>query len=217
MSVEIIDVEQNSPEWVAARLGLPTASKFKAILAVSKDMKMRTRYLRELAGEQLTGKPAEQYRNAPMDRGHAMEAAIVEQYQRTNFVEPVKVGFMKNRGLIRGAVVGGSPDRLVAKAGLLEIKTTMPALLIEIIEKGDEATDYKDHWAQCQGNMWVGERSWVDLVIGYEGMEPYRARLKRDDEYIDKTLKPGVAAFCKDLNALVDRLVKLGNKRVITP
>ena len=64
MSVEIIDCEQNSPEWFAARLGLPTASKFKAILAVSKDMKMRTRYLRDLAGEILTGKPAEQYRNA---------------------------------------------------------------------------------------------------------------------------------------------------------
>jgi hypothetical protein len=216
MTVEIIDVEQGSDEWIAARVGIPTASKFSHILAQSKDMKMRTRYLRDLAGEILTGKPAENFKNAAMERGNAMEAEIVQQYQRANFVEPIKIGFVKNRGLIRGCVVCASPDRFVGKNGILEIKSTMPALLIELLED-ERAPELGKHLAQCQGNIWVAERDWVDLQIGYESMPPYKKRVKRDDEYIDKTLKPAVAAFYKDLNALVDRLCSMGAKRMITP
>ena len=35
--IEIIDVEQGSPEWFKARVGLPTASRFSEILAEGGD------------------------------------------------------------------------------------------------------------------------------------------------------------------------------------
>src|ERR1035437_6023550 len=49
-SLEIFDCEQGTEEWASLRLGIPTASRFADVMAGGEG-KMRTRYLRELAGE----------------------------------------------------------------------------------------------------------------------------------------------------------------------
>lgn len=36
MTVQIINCEQNSPEWYEARRGIPTASEFASILSAGK-------------------------------------------------------------------------------------------------------------------------------------------------------------------------------------
>ena len=35
--IQIVDCEQGTPEWYAARLGIPTASEFKTIIGIKKD------------------------------------------------------------------------------------------------------------------------------------------------------------------------------------
>jgi hypothetical protein len=64
--MQIIECEQGSPEWFAARAGIPTASEFHTVMAVGpKGGKSVTRvdYLNKLAGEILTGEPMASYSN----------------------------------------------------------------------------------------------------------------------------------------------------------
>ncbi len=48
------DLEQGSSEWFACRAGIPTASKFATVLAKGEG-KIRSQYMRQLAGEVITG------------------------------------------------------------------------------------------------------------------------------------------------------------------
>ena len=54
MELEIFNCEQNSPEWIAARLGVVTASEFKAVMAKG-DGKTRRKYLLTVVGELIGG------------------------------------------------------------------------------------------------------------------------------------------------------------------
>lgn len=200
MPVEILEMEQRSPEWYEARLGIPTASNFSAILASGRGgapSKTRLTYLRKLAGERITGQQAEDYSNAYMERGRTMEAEARELYGFTVDDEIRQIGFGRNHG------AGASPDALVGDAGMLEIKTQAPHLLIGTIEDGRVPSE---HTAQVQGNLWVFERDWIDVLIYFSGMPEFRARVSRDDRYIDGTLAPGVRRFIDELEELVERL-----------
>ena len=208
--MEIIRCEQNSAEWVQARVGVPTASQFKDVLAKGQGgapSKMRRTYLRKLAGERITGKPADNFHNAHMDRGHAMEEEARRFYEFTNGVTVERVGFIKNHG------AGASPDSLVGDDGLLEIKTALPHILIGHIL---DAKVPSEHKAQVQGQMWVSERAFCDLLIYWPAMRPFQRRIERDDAYIDGTLTPKVLAFIDDLEALVEKLTG-GNLPEIAP
>ena len=194
--MEIVACEQNTPEWEAAKIGIPSASQFSAILAKGQGVTRRT-YMRKLAGERITGKPAENFRNKHMDRGHELEAEARALYEFTNGVTAERVGFVKNHG------AGASPDSLVGDDGLLEIKTAFPHILIGYIEA---STFPSEHVAQVQGQLWVTERAWADLLIYWPGMPPCQVRAERDDGYIDRILAPGVQRFADELDDMVARL-----------
>ena len=57
--MKIIDVEQGSPEWWQARLGMPTASAFHRVMTdtTRKFSKASEGYLYELVAEHLLGEP----------------------------------------------------------------------------------------------------------------------------------------------------------------
>ena len=152
---QIIECDQGSPEWFAARLGLPTDSEFKKVLAQSKELRMRTGYMRKLAGEILTGLPAEHYTNSHMDRGHVQEAEALELYCFVTEAEPQHVGFIRNGD------TGCSPDALLGWDGAVEIKSALPHIMVEIICADKFPTE---HEAQVQGGLWIMERDWCDLV-----------------------------------------------------
>ena len=64
-----------------------------------------------------------------------------------------------------------------------------------------------DHIPQVQGNLMVTGRQFLDF-ISYDPRqaEPYRLyvqRITRDDEYIEKTLLPGLLAFWGDVQRMV--------------
>ena len=197
--MKILHMEQGSDEWFAARCGIPSASNFSKILANGKGgapSKTRLSYLRELAGERITGARAENYTNHHMERGKEMEAEARNLYTFATDSPVEQVGFVLNYG------AGASPDGLVGDDGLLEIKTALPRILIEHLEA---ATTPPEHVAQIQGQMWVAERQWCDLLIYWPAMPPFQIRVERDDGYIDETLAPSVAEFIDDLETLVTR------------
>ena len=191
------DCEQNSPQWYEARLGKVTASHFADIMAGGEG-KVRTRYLRDLAGEIITGRPRENYTNKSMDRGHEMENEAREQYARTNFAEITRVGFIYNPEIDAGC----SPDGLIGDDGMLEIKTMIPALLIGVLERGMMPPE---HRAQCHGAMWVLRRKRCALRIFYPGMPTYTAEIERDPIY-EKEISDAVEIFQYDLKKLVQKI-----------
>lgn len=197
MPVVRIDCEQGSPEWFAARLGLPTASEFSTVMAKGKDggaSVTRKTYLMKLAGELLTGEPMESYSNGHMERGKEQEAEARECYAFMKDADPLHVGFIVN------GKKGCSPDSLLGDDGGLEIKTALPHIQVERLLRGELPAE---HRAQVQGNLWVTERKWWDFVSYCPRLPLLVVRVERDDEYIDKISK-AVDAFNVELGTTVD-------------
>lgn len=196
MTVQIHDCEQGQPEWFAARLGVPSASMFATVLAKGRGggaSVTRQKYLYKLAGEILTGEPAESYTNADMERGHALEAEARNLYAFMQDVEPVQVGFVTN------GRAGASPDALVGERGGLEIKTKAPHLLIDALLRDEMPPEHK---AQVQGCLWVCEREWWDFVAYWPGLPLFTKRIDRDEQYI-AALASAVREFTDELDEVV--------------
>lgn len=203
--MQIIDCEQGTPEWFAARAGLVTASEFQTVLMTGKgggESKTRLTYMRKLAGEIITGEPTEPYTNQHMERGKVMEAEARDLYAFMADCDPAQVGFVVN------GRAGASPDSLIGDKGGLEIKTKLPHLQIEVLERGEAPAE---HVAQIQGGMWVCEREWWDFVSYWPKLPLFVKRVYRDEAYI-KTLSDAVDRFNDELDAMVDRIRRYGMK-----
>lgn len=198
-ALEIIDVPQNSAEWFAARCGVITASRFDCLLMSGRNGKpseTRRKYLYDLAGERITGQIADAWAgNKHTDRGHAMEPDARNLYAFQTDNDPKPVGFMR-----RGNV-GASPDSLVGDDGLLEIKTKLPRLQLEVLEAGEVPAE---HYPQVQGQLWVSGRQWVDFVSYWPGLRLFIKRVARDEAFIAR-LAEAVDTFEAELSALVDK------------
>lgn len=197
--ISIFNCAQGTEEWYLARAGIPTASMFATVMASGRgggESKTRAKYMRQLAGEIITGKPIEGYSNHHMERGHEMEPEARDLYAFATDTVPEIVGFVRNGNK------GCSPDSLVGANGMLEIKTKLPDLLIECLERDDFPPE---HRAQCQGALWVAEREWIDITVYWPGMPVFIKRAYRDEPYI-KTMAGAVDQFNDELAALVERV-----------
>lgn len=194
--MEILTMEQGSKEWHDAKIGIPSASRFKDVLAKGEG-KTRSTYMRKLAGEILTGEPMDSFSNGHMDRGKEMEDEARELY------EFVKSGPELQRvGFIRSGSKGCSPDSLVGSDGALEIKTELPHLLIDTIIADNFPAEHK---AQCQGVLWTAERDWIDIAIYWPKLPLFVKRATRDDGYI-ANLAGAVDAFNEELALMVQKI-----------
>lgn len=207
--LKIHDAAQGSEEWVKARLGIPTASMFSVVMAEGKDggdSMTRAQYLHRLAGEQITGVPAEEtFKSRAMERGKEMEAAAIEDYERRTGRAVTRAGFATNfEGL---KLCGASPDGLVGFDGGIETKTMRPDLMIPLLLRG--ARMIPEHRAQVQGNMLVWERDVWDFKIFYPGMPDFTVRVERDETYL-RQLHGEIERFNYDLKKLVEQLRNMG-------
>lgn len=193
-------IEQGSSEWMKARLGIPTASMFKAIIAKGEG-KTRHSYMCRLAAEIITGEPIEAYKSGDMERGNVMEPEARAWYAFQYNVEPEIVGFIRN------GQKGCSPDSLIGTDGMLEIKTARGDILIEKLLKGEFSPEHK---AQCQGALWVAEREWIDLVTYWPRLPPLVVRAQRDELYI-ASLSRAVDDFNAELQEVVDQIRAYGS------
>lgn len=204
MAIEVFACEQNTPEWAALRRGLVTASEIDTVLAQGRKKGepsiTRQRYLYRLAAERAGATPADGYSNAHMERGHVMESEARDLYAFAMDVEPELVGFIKNRD------VGCSPDGLVGDAGMIEIKSKLPHLQMEVLIRGVVPAE---HLPQIQCQLWVAEREFVDFVSYWPGLRPLIKRVGRDESYIAE-LARAVAAFNEEVAAVVEQYQRYG-------
>ena len=115
--MKIIDCVQGTPEWIQARLGIPTASEFHCIvgnttgeLSRARDKKglseVAKKYAYRLVAETLLGRPLEKPPGTPwaMQRGKDLEQAARDQY---SFANEVEVRTVEPRHDRRRRCVGG--------------------------------------------------------------------------------------------------------------
>lgn len=201
--IQIFDCDQGSEEWQRCRLGIPTASEFKSILAKGEG-KMRRTYMMKLLGERFTGQPADNYTNAHMERGKEMEDEARETYAFERDVALRRVGFVRNGD------VGCSPDSLIGEDGTLEIKTRLPHLQMELLVSGKFPAE---HLPQVQGQLWVTGRAYCDFVSHWPGLPQFVKRVERDEAYI-KTLAAEVGQFVAELDDITAKVERFhGVKR----
>jgi len=199
--MQVFNCEQGTDEWFACRAGIPTASKFATVMAKGEG-KTRSEYMRKLAGEVLTGELAESFTNAHTERGNLMEDEAREMYAFLESAEITRVGFIRNGDK------GASPDSLVGANGGLEIKTALPHIQIDRLERDRLPPEHK---AQVQGNLWLSEREWWDFCSYWPKLPMLTVRVYRDEDYI-KTMSDEIDRFNDELAALVDRIRCYGVK-----
>lgn len=193
IELEIINCEQGSFKWFAARLGIPTASEFSTVMAKGKGAgtsKTREDYMLKLIGERMTGTLMENYNNKHMERGKELEAEARLLYAIDSDIWPETVGFMR-----RGRA-GCSPDLVVGTKGLGEIKTKLPHLQLKVLFAGQLPPEHK---AQTQGQLWIAEREWDDFISYWPGMPLFVFRVERDELYIKE-----LASAVDEFNAEMD-------------
>jgi len=158
--VKVYTMEQGTPEWVAARLGIPTASAFDRILtpATRKPSAQADAYLHELLAEWLLGQPAKDGGDSAfMARGRDMEDRARGWYEFTQGQAVERVGFCTTDD----GLVGCSPDSLVGDEGGLEIKC--PSIWWHVAYMLEPSRLAADYHGQVQGGLWVTGRAWWDL------------------------------------------------------
>jgi putative phage-type endonuclease len=199
------EMTQGSPEWRAIRLGKVTASRVADatnFLKSGKSSDKRDTYMGELIAERLTGIVVEKYQNDLMRHGTAMEPdarALYEFYRA-----PVEtIAFVPHPTI---PMAGCSPDGLVGKDGLIEIKcpstsTHVDTLLAQAIPDG--------YRKQMLWQMACTHRLWCDFVSFDSRLPPHMtmfvARMERDDAAIAE-LETQVRAFLAEIDMKVDAL-----------
>lgn len=176
------NIEQNTDEWFALRLGKLTASEAQAIANNGKGLET---LCFKLAAEKLSGKSSEGYDNEDMARGRELESIAVNAYEIENGIPLTKVGFVE-----LSEFVGCSPDRLIGDTGLLEVKCPNDTNFVRFMYEGKIDTKYI--W-QVQFQMFVTNRAWADIGIFNQNFPKALLveRIERDEDKIEK-IKEGV-------------------------
>jgi hypothetical protein len=178
--MKIHECVQGTTLWTTLRSGIPTASAFDCIVTPSgKISKSQERYMFTLLAERLMGHPVAEHISLWMQRGTELEAKAVSYYENVRDMDTVPVGFITNDA----GTVGASPDRLVGDRGLLEIKVPSEHIHMSYLLKAGSA--YDAYRVQVQGQLWISEKEWSDVVSWHPDLPPAMMRVERDEKFID--------------------------------
>lgn len=175
------DLEQGTPEWLAARCGIPTASVIgqlitpKTVKPAANDTSRAL--VMTLVAERITGHVEPVFPNADMQRGTMSEPFARDIYSE-NYAPASEVGFMVRQ--FDGYKIGFSPDGLVGEDGLLEIKSPRQKKHLATILADEVPLEYM---AQCQTGLLVSGRDWLDFTSYNGGMPLWTKRVLPDPKW----------------------------------
>ena len=212
----VLDHEQNSPEWLKARLGIPTASQFDRIITqTGKKSSQWDDYIGELLFERQFGLTKDQYNpdnpDEPfedgfkgskwVDLGKANEPKAREVYTFETGLEWTPVGLC----LTDDRKCGASPDFLVGDEGQAEAKC--PAPWTHLAHVGANVFPAKKHHVQVQAQLWVTGRAWSDFVSFSDECEPkmFRVRVSPEPSF-QAALDKLVPEFLERLERAAERI-----------
>ena len=188
-----LQLDQGSEEWLTARRGKITGSRFKDArdkLKGGQPSKACLGYAMDVARERIGGSAPPKFQNAAMRTGTEQEPFARAMYEARTGHMVDEAGFY----LSDDAVFGLSPDGLVNDDGVIEIKTMVGSdTLFTAVADGDVSA-YMD---QCLGYLWLLGRQWVDLVIWTPDLNHMAIhRITRDENAIE-ALEADLMAFAR--------------------
>ena len=203
--MKIIQCEQGTADWYAARRGIPTASEFGKIITRAKgELSKQSRpYMLRLLAEKLLGETLDDIGNlAHVERGKLLEPQAVLAYEVEKGLDTLAVGFATTDD----GRYGASPDRLLNEiAGGVEIKCPLPQTQLAYWFDGFE-DDYK---CQRQGQMLVCDLDFVDMFAYHPRLPSVSRRIPRDEPFIAK-MRDALDQFCDQKDAAEERLRSTG-------
>ena len=204
--------EQRSAAWLYERVGFCTASKFAAVMDITKkgtEAAKRRNYRVQLAVERLTNEPTQNYVSVAMQHGVDTEPLARMAYEARTGAVVEETGFIHHPTM---QWVGGSPDGLVGADGGMEIKCPFESA-VHVATLMDRHCE--EHLAQVQGLLWITGRKWWDFVSFDprmpKGLQLYVQRVARDEAYITD-LADGVTRFLAEVEAQHAALMRLAEE-----
>tara|TARA_R110002126_G_scaffold80580_3_gene199500 strand:+ start:2820 stop:3461 length:642 start_codon:yes stop_codon:yes gene_type:complete len=210
----LIDVEQGTEAWHAARSGVITASNFKLCTTILKSGKNKgevskaaKEYAFRIAVERISGQPLDDnfYETYAMRRGRELEEEARLKHEEKKGILVDQSGII----LTDDRKFGASVDGFIDLDGCSEYKCFIgPPSLMPILLDGN----LEDIEAQMQGQMWVTDRKWCDFVLYCPALKPIDKDLtiitvQRDDDYIEE-MEAGLIEFDKLVNEYKAKLEK---------
>ena len=161
MNFSIIEAEQRSPEWFAARSGRLTGSRARDMLAkIQKgEAAARRDYRMQLACERLTGVPMEDdYINKEMQRGIDKEPDAIGEYEADTGLLVQRTGFICSDDFLAGCSLDG---HIGTFDGILEVKCPKSTTHIAWMKAGVVPSE---HLPQLKHNCWITGAMFADFV-----------------------------------------------------
>jgi hypothetical protein len=163
MSFHVVDCEQRTPAWFAARIGVLTASCAAAMLSKPKrggeETVGKTELRLRLALESLRGEAIEEdrYESDYMRRGREREAAALGAYEAMTGEIVQRVGFLRHDTL----AIGCSPDGIVGDfEGGVETKAPKYTTHWDYLQQHRLPPEYA---AQVTHSLYVTGLPWWDF------------------------------------------------------
>lgn len=178
------DWPQGTPEWIEARRGRITGSRFKLArdkLKGGEYSKAAKLYAMDTARERCGGVPAATFVNAAMRFGTEQEPRARMAYEDTTGEFVQEVGFASTED----GKFGVSVDGLVGNDGIVEIKTMVGS---ETLFRAVVDWDHSEYIDQINGALWLLGRKWCDLILWAPDLPAKRmtvCRIERDENAID--------------------------------
>lgn len=199
--MKVIPCEQNSLEWLMARVGVPTASEFDNIMTplfVPRKGETQETYLSRKLAEWWLGGPLPNFNSIDMEFGKIKEETAIPWYE-FEFSETIQtVGFVTDDS----GIIGCSPDGLIGEDGGIEIKCPLPQTHCKYLMSGEVPHQYL---AQVHGSMFVTGRPWWKFLSFCPRFPSLVLTVFRDEDIqraIGDTLSKFLERFDKAKNKL---------------
>ena len=199
----VLDMPQGSAEWMAARAGKLSASRFPELMATLRNGKHGAGFDNVVADatlERLTGRKLDTFQSEWMARGIMLEDEARRFYEDANLTVVNQIGMAVHSVL---DYVSCSPDGLLPdEVGLVEFKCPKHATHLKyLLNPKTLLADYR--W-QVQGQMWVCDREYCDLV-SYDPDFPEHLRLVTVRVEADEDDWMALRKTCVDANVQIEK------------
>jgi hypothetical protein len=194
----IHDVQQNTDEWIALKLGKFSASSC-ADLLMKPDTKGYQGLIRRIVEERITGKPAEGgwKGNKFTERGHELEPIAIQAYELETFNKVTPIGFVE-----RDENSGCSPDGWVGFDTSLQVKNPIFSTQLDYLQTQDIPGDY---YKQMQFELWVCERE-KNIFYSYHPHLPSVMLLATRDEKMIKEIETRLQIAIEDVEKQIKQI-----------
>lgn len=196
--MKFYDIDQNSEDWDALRLGKFTASTFSDLF-MKKDSVGYQKAIIKVAYERVTGESEEAYNNKWMQRGHEKEPFARENYENLTWNTLENGGFYEYSDFI-----GASPDaKIVGENGGCEFKCPSFQIYDEYLRTKKIPKVY--FW-QIHGQILCTGWDFIDYMpFSSPKLKQILIRVERD-EIVLKQLTEQLEESIEEVKILIERI-----------